>query len=251
MTRRTDFRKAITYTGQAIKGPCIVSYKIDGVRILYRDGKYVTRNNKVPRGFATAVSELSKAQIKMHGDVEIFRDDFIKTSSTLSTAAPARDSICVGHIYALNNLDSRLYINTYDDITPDRVKDHLSRAVALGYEGLVLRTADRWYRVKPQATADVYVTGWFEQKDKAGAPKGTLGGFTTNYGNVTAFTDSTRDSLWEDPESHVGKLMVVSYKERYHTGKFRYAVRFICFRFDKDEESFDTAFTLLPHENES
>ena len=33
------YMKAITYTGQKIKGPVDISYKIDGVRILYRNGK--------------------------------------------------------------------------------------------------------------------------------------------------------------------------------------------------------------------
>ena len=39
MGRRTDFQAAISYKGQAIKGKAVISYKIDGVRVLYRDGQ--------------------------------------------------------------------------------------------------------------------------------------------------------------------------------------------------------------------
>ena len=61
MTRRTDFQKAITYTGQKIKGQVDISYKIDGVRILYRDGKLVTRNNNEPPGLLKALSREAMA----------------------------------------------------------------------------------------------------------------------------------------------------------------------------------------------
>jgi ATP-dependent DNA ligase len=117
---------------------------------------------------------------------------------------------------------------------------YLEEAVKLGYEGLVLRTADRWYRVKPEATADVYITGWFEQLDVKKNPKGQLGGFDTNYGKVTAFSEEMRKKLWENPSQYIGQMMTVQYKERYHTGKFRYAVKFLHLRQDKNEETFDT-----------
>jgi len=82
-----------------------------------------------------------------------------------------------------------------------------------GYEGLVIRAANgKWYRVKPEYTADVYITGWFEQLNTAKEPKGQLGGFDTNYGKVTAFTEELRRELWDNPGQFVGRLMEVRWK---------------------------------------
>jgi hypothetical protein len=65
MTRRTDFQKAIAYTGQKIKGPVDISFKIDGVRILCRDGKLVTRNNNEPPGLLKALTPGAADKIAM------------------------------------------------------------------------------------------------------------------------------------------------------------------------------------------
>lgn len=244
MARRTDFRKASTYIGQKIKGPAVISYKIDGVRILYRDGKFVTRNNKVPPGLDTALTEEAKDKIRKYGDCEVFKGSFFASNSPLSSHHPEPDTIDEYDVYTLDELDSRLFIaTTCEEGTPKNSKTiqwMLEAAVERGYEGLVIRTNTHWYRVKPQATADVYITGWFEQLDKNKVPKGCLGGFDTNWGKVTAFTDEARKDFWDNPEQWVGQMMTVQYKERYHTGKFRYAVKFLNLRTDKDEESFDT-----------
>lgn len=246
MTRRTDFRKANTYTGQKIKGSVDIAYKIDGVRILYRNGEFVTRNDKVPPGLDAALTDAAKEKIKTFEDCEIYCGSFFESNSPLSRHDPEPNIIDHEEIYPLAfaegglHFDSRLLINRFNSPSPELINDHLKEAVELGFEGLVLRTNNRWYRVKPSDTADVYITGWFEQKDKNKNPKRQLGGFDTAYGKVTAFSEEKRRELWENPEQYVGKMMTCTYKERYHTGKFRYAVTFNHFRTDKSEESFDT-----------
>jgi hypothetical protein len=248
LTRRTDFRKANSYTGQKIKGIVDVSYKIDGVRMLFRDGKFVTRNDKTPPGFDRAVSEDAKEKIELFEDCELYNGSFFGTNGPLSQHEPEIDVIGADDVYPLDysviggdhHFDPRLTIDRVENPSYDYVMGHLTKALELGYEGLVLRTQDRWYRVKPYYTADVYVTGWFEQLDKAKNPKGQLGGFDTNYGKVTAFSDKERVALWENPAQYVGRLIEVVYRELYDTGKFRYCVTFSRFRDDKDEESFDT-----------
>lgn len=245
MARRKDFRKAITYTGQKIKGKCELSYKIDGVRILQREGVFVTRNDKVPPGLTQALSVEAGVRLNQYKDCEIYLGSFHKTTGPLSRHDPEPNCIKPEHIFPLDHgvdslYDERLFIGSYEDISPELVGNWLSIAVEMGYEGLVIRTDKRWYRVKPSHTADVIVTGWFEQEDKHGSPKGQLGGFTTNYGRVTAFSDALRKSLWDNPEQYVGRMIEVIYKELYDTGKFRYCVTFSRFRDDKDNESFDT-----------
>lgn len=242
MPRRTDFRKAITYTGQKIKGPVTISYKIDGVRLLYREGKVVTRNDKVPPGLKKACTPIAYTAIQWHKDVELYTGKFKDVQGPISQHDPEPEQFKETHVYSLDPLDKRLFVGVRDEIPKDcpEIEMLMHHAVACGYEGLVLRTADKWYRVKPNATADVRITGWFEQLDKNKNPKGQLGGFETNYGNVTAFSDKLRKELWDNPEQYVGRMMEVQYKELYDTGSFRYAVKFIRFRDDKDEESFDT-----------
>ena len=244
MPRRKDFQAATTYNGQRINKVCEISYKIDGVRILCRDGKFVTRNNKVPPGLDIALTPDAKLKLIEYGDCEVFKGSFFETNGPLSRHDPEPNCIGVDDIYQLDHgmLDDRLYVNTISNLEKDSdyIKVALRHAVAQGYEGLVIRTATHWYRVKPSATADVYITGYFEQLDKKKVPKGQLGGFNTNYGKVTAFSDEMRKELWDNPSQYIGKMMTVTYKERYHTGKFRYCVTFNHFRTDKDEESFDT-----------
>ena len=250
MSRRTDFIKASTYTGQKIKGACELNYKIDGVRILHRNGQLVTRNDKVPPGLDAAMQSVAKGKVKLFGDCEIYKGSFFASNSPMQRHDPETGCIGFDDVYPLDYtdqegnkhcVDKRLKIGVFCDPSPDVIRAHLQSALDLGYEGLVLRAANgKWYRVKPEYTADVYITDYFEQLNTAKEPKGQLGGFDTTYGKVTAFTEWMRKELWNDPGQHVGKMMTVQYKELYDTGSFRYCVKFLRFRDDKDEEAFDT-----------
>lgn len=246
MTRRTDFQKANTYTGQKLKGPVDISYKIDGVRVLYRENQLVTRNNKKPPGLLIALHQNALLKAEHYGDVEIYSGKFADVNGQLHRHAPDPDCITEDMIYPLaiggdiNKYDPRLYVDTIVDPTPEDIEPLLQLALAQGFEGLVLRAGKRWYRVKPYYTADVRVTGHFEQLDTSKVPKGQLGGFDTAYGKVTAFTEEDRVALWDNPEQYHGALIEVVYRELYDSGKFRYCVKFSRFRWDKDEETFDT-----------
>ena len=241
MAKRDDYRKAIAYTGQRIKGLAVISYKIDGCRVLFRGGKFVSRNNKPYPGLDIALTNVAKAKIRRYGDCEIFNGSFKATSGLLQQHSPEPNVIKASAIYSLVLIDPRLIICKCNDPTSTYIQMQMEKALELGYEGIVVRTNIRWYKVKPIATADVRITGYFEQMDKHRQPKGILGGFTTNYGNVTAFYDSCRRNFWKDPASYVGRLMAVQYRERYASGNFRYCVTFMHFRDDKNTESFDTA----------
>lgn len=240
MTRRTDFKKANSYTGQKLKGEFDIAYKIDGVRLLWRDGRIVTRNNKVPPGLDRALTIEAKEAVRIDEDCEAYAGSFFGTSAPLNRLEPEIGCITSDMIYPLIDMDPRLLIEKVVNPTDEYIQEQLKAALRKGYEGLVLRGNNRWYRVKPYFTADVRVTGWFEQQDKDGNPKGQLGGFDTDYGKVTAFTEADRVLLWDNPQQYVGRMIEVIYRELYATGKFRYCVKFVHFRDDKDDESFDT-----------
>jgi len=248
MARRTDFQAATTYTGQKLKGAVDISFKIDGVRILDREGIQVTRNDKVPPGLELALTPAAKAKIQEYKDCEIYLGSFHESNSPMQQHSPVRGCIHPEHVYPLDYeydgatrvVDPRLYIETIVNPTANQIRAWLQIALDKGYEGLVLRTDKKWYRVKPEYTADVYITGWFEQFDTKKNPKGQLGGFETNYGKLTAFSEAKRQELWDNPQQYIGRMMTVRYKELYDTGSFRYCVTFEHFRDDKDEEAFDT-----------
>lgn len=248
MSDRSDFQAAKTYTGQKLTGLIDISYKIDGVRILHRDANFVTRNDNTPPGLHQACTEKAKNKIIQYGDCEIYRISFFDTNGPLSRHDPEKNCIIARHIYPLDfvvgetphYVDPRLFIETVENPDPTYIKYLLQQALDQGYEGLVLRKHGHWYRAKPEYTADVFITGWFEQMDTNKKPKGQLGGFNTNYGKVTAFTEKDRIRLWDDPEQYIGQLMNCQYKELYHTGKFRYCVKFLNIRTDKSVEAFDT-----------
>tara|TARA_R110000787_G_C13443392_1_gene446683 strand:- start:7320 stop:8084 length:765 start_codon:yes stop_codon:yes gene_type:complete len=249
MTRRKDFRAATTYTGQKIKGIVEISYKIDGVRILDREQGLVTRNDKKPPGLLFALTDNARFKIRLYGDCEVYAGSFVKSNSPMQQHDPELNCLTEDMVYPLDfeefngtkhNIDPRLRVATVTDPSPELIAKYLADALALDYEGLVLRTDERWYRVKPKHTADVFITGNFEQLDKNKVPKGQLGGFDTAYGKVTAFTDEMRQQLWDNPDQYTGRLMEVQYKELFDSGSFRYAVTFLRFRDDKDTESFDT-----------
>jgi len=245
VSRRTDFTKALTYTGQKLKGISRIERKIDGVRLLHREGKIVTRNNKVPPGLEKFVTPEGLNKIRHFGDCELYRRgcNFHFINGNLNKHNPEM-LVGTADVFPLNyhpeGADPRLTLAMIRDLGKEEADQLMEGAVSKGYEGLIIRNNGRWYRHKPTLTADVRVTGWFEQKDVKGNLKGQLGGFDTAYGKVTAFTEALRKELWVNPQQHVGKLMQVSYKELYETGKFRYAVKFMHFRTDKDEEAFDT-----------
>ena len=244
------FKKAKTYSGQKIKGIVRVEYKIDGVRLLYDEETDTihTRNGKVPPGLEFCLTESAIAKIKRHKDCEVQCEDFLTTASALNSKKDAGIRINGGWVYPLEDEEacySELGMTIIRDPEKDEIERLMKIALMEGYEGLVLKDErGGWFRVKPTKSADVRVTGWFEQKDKHGNPKGCLGGFTTKYGKVTAFTDEMRRELWDNPDQYLWRMMEVQYKELYHTGKFRYAVKFLNWRDDKDEESFDEKIWL-------
>ena len=104
----------------------------------------------------------------------------------------------------------------------------MSQAQELGYEGLVIFTDKYMYKVKPEETFDVVVTGVIPG---AGKHLGRMGALTTEMGDVgTGFTDIEREQFTE--EFIVNQTIEVSCMMLTPDGKFRHA-RFCRLREDK------------------
>ncbi len=91
----------------------------------------------------------------------------------------------------------------------------MEKANSLGYEGLVIRQGDVWYKVKPIKTEDIQITGILEG---SGRLVGKVGSFMTAKGNVgSGLNDLQREDYKNLP---VGTYIKVKYTRMTLYGNF-------------------------------
>ena len=221
--------KAKAWKENDLEGKWEFERKIDGVRMLRDDaGRPVSRNLKPLFNLDGVDSAIT--------DAEIFTGAWETTVTAVKkqTGEPPVKEEWVYSLYP--EVDKRLKLGVVTNPTAATINKMLETQVALGDEGLILRSVEdpsKWLKVKTKYTADVRITGL-----QAGGGKyvGVLGAFMTNYGNVgTGLTDAQR-AEYNNP-ALIGSLIEVEYMELTNGGKFRHP-RFVRFRTDKDEESF-------------
>lgn len=221
------FNNPRSWNGSALAGDWAVSFKVDGVRAIWRDNGWISRANK----------PLYNIPPWRHGearDCEVFVNNFRDTIRATRTRCLKQDtpSIRRQHLYGLAPLDPRLHWGTLTDPTPAHIRAQLKRANERGYEGLVLRQGDDWIKVKASETHDVLITGFSEG---TGKHRGRLGFVTTTRGAVGAgFTDAEREILWAEAQSGllVGQVIEVTCMQLTAGGNFRHPV-FVRMRPDK------------------
>lgn len=213
------------YDGQNLNGDWLVTYKIDGVRLLRgRDGKVYTRNGKrMPNADRLPVS-----------DCEYFAGDWNESVSQLRNES--RASECTGNnCYKLSPIDPRLVVGIYTNIHKDLMDKLLHQALLKGYEGIVVRKGDIWLKHVPTRSVDLKVIDVIEGTGKL---KGMIGAFVTKYGRIgsMAVTADERKRLWEHRGELIDKIIQVEYREfNKETQKLRFP-RYIRTRFDKEVE---------------
>ncbi|MCK1453586.1 ATP-dependent DNA ligase [Bradyrhizobium sp. 35] len=214
--------------GKRLTGDWLVTLKVDGVRAIWCD----------KRGW------LSRAEKELHNipawregqprDCEVFVNTFRNTIRATRTRCRKVDtpSIAQEHLYGLAPLDQRLRLGCLTNPSPAEIRAQLQRANELECEGLVLRQAEQWIKVKPAETHDVAITGYAEGRGKH---RGRLGFVTTTRGAVGAgFTDLERELLWAEAKAQilVGQVIEVSCMQFTPNGQFRHPV-FVRLRPDK------------------
>lgn len=229
--------KAKNWNGEDLKGLWEFSCKIDGVRAFRQGDGYVSRNGKplyniplvdaAPEGFEIykPVGPVSKLNFQ---------------ATIMAVRAKNKPDRRLAHecIYSLDPVDDRLYLTALMDPSAIIIKAILSIVVYDGYEGLILRGAGSWLKVKPFETYDVRITGFREGKGK---DAGRLGAVETPMGRVgTGFSAALRQEIWDRRDEYQNKLIEVSCLQLTPDGKFRHAA-FERFRDDKDEEDFPSA----------
>lgn len=211
--RNQMMNKPKLYTGGDLKGEWVFGYKIDGVRALKIDGQVVSRARK-------PLYNLDGCEFT---DAEIFFGNWENSVSAVRTQGGK--PVPQKNVYQLEPLDSRLIIGTFTDPTEVFITQLMLQAVLDGYEGLVLRQGDVWYKVKPKETFDVPVTGI---QPGTGKHSGRMGALLTPKGKVgTGFSDAQRSALMDC----VGCVIEVECMSLTPAGKFRHP-RFIRVRED-------------------
>ncbi len=208
------------YEGQDLPGLWEVSIKIDGVRCHKTQTGYQSRKGKelynIPSDKDFEVAEIYCGSFK----------STIEATRTFTKEMP----ILPQEVYPLLPVvDKRLVIGYYTELSANTINNLFEYYHGvLNYEGLVLKQGDKYFKVKPEETHDVVVTGIFEGKGKY---TGLLGGFKTAMGNVgTGLTDEERLLYYTD--DIVGQTIEVSCMQLTPDGKFRHP-RFVRLREDK------------------
>ena len=208
-------RKYRLYKGETLYN-ATVTYKIDGVRAVYDNGSPTSRAGKMLYNLPTMKD----------GHYEVFTGSFKDTIQ--KTRTHNLDTIPADQLYSLSPIDARLVVGTYIELSSDLALELMSQAQELGYEGLVIFTDKYMYKVKPEETFDVVVTGVIPG---AGKHLGRMGALTTEMGDVgTGFTYIEREQFTE--EFMVNQTIEVSCMMLTPDGKFRHA-RFCRLREDK------------------
>ncbi|MCK1412472.1 MULTISPECIES: hypothetical protein [unclassified Bradyrhizobium] len=215
------------WNGRALAGDWTVSFKLDGVRAIWRDKAWISRANK-------PLQNIPPWRDGQPSDCEVFVNNFRDTIRATRTKRLKQDtpSITRQHLYGLAPLDPRLHWGSLSNPTPADILAKLQGANDLGYEGLVLRRGEQWLKVKPTETHDVLITSVSEGTSKH---RGRLGFVTTARGAVGAgFTDSDREVLWGEAKAGrlVGQVIEVTCMQLTDHGNFRHPV-FIRMRPDK------------------
>lgn len=212
--------KPILYTGQALEGVWDFTLKVDGVRVLLTSEGVFSRNGKSLPGLKHYHKE------GFRGDYEFYTGTF---SQSISLArSHLTKELYRSYLYRLNPIDERLKLFRILDPEPERVENVLGEAIKHGYEGLVLRRGDVWYKVKKQETYDVKVIGMIPGN---GQFLDKLGALITERGNVgTGFTNRQREEFYL--EDLIGETIEVRCMELTKTGLFRHP-SFIRVRYDK------------------
>ena len=230
---RGDFNeiKAKAWKGEKLKGTWDITLKIDGARML-RDsqGLPVSRAGKPLYNLDLIDKSIT--------DAEIYNKDW-ETSMSLVRTKNNGSPVDPSYVYSLDPLDPRLDLGAFDNPSSSAIIRLMEHKVKEGYEGLILRQGDKWLKVKPKDTADVFITGY---QVGTGKHKGKMGALLTAKGKVgTGFSDADR-AWWQMMYDLHGLqwlttvLIEVEFMEMTNGNKFRHP-RFIRIRDDKTEES--------------
>ncbi len=248
-----------------ITEPMYMSLKLDGLRAIYQNSKLYTRNGHEINGVGHICEALRLARIEsVDGELMIPGVDFQTGSGQIRSHKPSPDAVL--HVFDTpicplpfnKRLEELLWMqDAFKGMknpcvkfvkhvivrSQKRVDETFAKAMAGGYEGLVLKTKDHlyqtkrsgdWRKIKAIADTDVKTIGFFEGQGKY---EGSLGGIIVDYKGVEVrvgggFSDEERGHIWNNQDEFLGLTAEVLYHEVTPDGSLRHP-RLKTFRYDK------------------
>ena len=228
----TSWKKATYWDGTDLKGYWNFTIKIDGLRCIRgADGKPYSRDSK----------PIKHLEHMAFNDAEFYCQDWNTSVSILHSETPKimpQQSM----LYNLDPIDPRLDLGSMYNPTTEEINKVMTKVLAKGYEGLVLRNGSKWLKVVPTKMADIRILDILEGNGKY---KGVAGSIVTAMGNVGSFARNDmgdiqcRKYLLDYKVEFIGKIIQVGYRDITEDGKFKFP-RMIRIREDKNTED-------LPH----
>jgi hypothetical protein len=225
MATPDNYNAPAFWNGKALEGLYEVTMKIDGVRMLRdKEGNPVSRSNKPLLNLDLIPEDITDAEIYL-GSVE-------KSVSAVRTHDGALvEPECA---YRLFPADPRLFKGYVLNPDPAWIQTRMEKAVAEGYEGLVLVHVNTGKSIKhkPEENFDVIVLDMIEGKGKR---KGCVGKIVTEMGNVgifKGFKQADLKDLWDRRDEIIGQKIEVACMQLTPAGKFRHG-KLIRERWDK------------------
>lgn len=245
--------KAKTYEEQRFIPGMYMSLKMEGNRAVQKDRKLFSRNGIPLQGFDHIMDVMPSWLTDTDGEMLDPTKVWEKSSGDVRSHKPSP-----GQIYYIFDLpthpgrfDERLaQMKEYESaLSPDipikflkhvrvwntdKVETQFQRSLDFGYEGLVLKTINHyyktrrtydWLKVKNTREEDLPIVDLYEGTRRL---EGTLGGIIVERRNGvhvrvgSGFSDGLRDDIWRDPDGYIGKTAHVLYHQETPDGSLRH-----------------------------
>ena len=247
------------FDSKRIKFPCWGSPKLDGVRAIYRDGKFYSRNGHEYSGLNILQKELAHEKVAIDGELLIPDLTFQESSGKIRSYAITPDAVFYPFDFPEDKRSFAKRVETlksfvsneYPHIIPvhhvilnklDELSVYYGVCLDLGYEGAVIKSWDykytgsrsyHWMKMKPVHTVDLLVIDLFEGTGKY---EGKLGGVICKFGEGTVkvgsgFSDAERE-VWYPHRGLVGTWIEVDFMEKTDGDKSLRHPRYIRRRLD-------------------
>ena len=219
-----------------VKYPCISTVKLDGVRAIYRDGVFYTRNGKILHGLEALAGRLRGAPV-LDGELVCPGMDFQTSSGQLRSFAETPNAQF--HIIDLPEHPSRVFgerLLSASTVTTDSIhitdwrlvkkaediEQHYQACLDAGYEGVVVKPLEYeyvnkrsfdWMKLKAINTVDARIADIFEGTGKYSS---SAGGVIIQMPDSevlvrvgSGFSDEQRDEIYAAPDNYIGRTIEI------------------------------------------
>lgn len=237
----------------------LMSLKLDGIRARFHEGTLLTSGGNEIMGVGHIISSIkSLGYDSLDGELIVPGVPFQVSSGLLRSHKPTPGAEL--HVFDMPHLRVPLaerysYLTDQSKRWPlhlklvrhlpvkglSHIQENYERALATGYEGLMIKDASgkyehkrsfSWMKLKAQDPDEIVITGF---KEGEGRLKGTLGSVIGRRKNgvevsVSGFTDEERKTIWENHPLWLNEVLEVLCHEETPGGSFRHA------RFNRKED---------------